>query len=180
MSLQHLDSDYNPCENITYIHQSTWKPSNYNTNIKCFYFVNNNYDQIFLVSFILILIHMGTYLMQYPLHAKFFLNFIDMKPKLKFEDIKEEWINRERIPIVEPGYIGGLPILLYFVVNAILHGIYIFIKLVLVLLTKGAYFGHPNDEFRDTTFQEFNSSEHIIEMGFFAHSILSALIVKLY
>ena len=167
--------DVYPCQNISNVGNSGWEPSPIDKQIICIYFKENDYLQAFIIALFLIYIHMGTYFMQYPLHAGFYYNLISFKLKCNIDDIKHEWKNREKLKN-QPGYVGGVPVLFYFIVTAILHIIYIVIKILLVASTEV----DPNSNFYKESFSDFNSGLRIIGMGFFIHSVISALIVILY
>ena len=164
--------DVNPCQNITDVDRSGWEISGYDPKIFCIYLKENDYLQSFIIALFLIYIHMGTYFVQYPLHAGFYYNLMSMKLRCSIDDMIQEWKHRERIQN-QVGFIGGLPVLFYFIVNAILHVIYISIKMILITLPV-----HPNKNFKKMTFGEFNAGARIIGMGFQIHSIISALIVE--
>ena len=165
-------TNFNSCMNITDVTRSSWDRID-DSQIFCIYFVDNDYIQVFYIALCIVYIHMGSYFMQYPLHAGFYYNLMSIKPRCSIDDMIQEWKHREKIRN-QIGYIGGVPVLFYLIVTALLHITYISVKIALIASPEL----RSNTIFINQTFREFNSGLRIIVMAFFVHSLVSAIIVE--
>ena len=149
------------------------KCSNLSNELFCYEFKKNNFNQVFVIALVFMLLHAGFYFLEYP---TFFQYSDAMETTRNNGGNLQDYIldfqnNLDFEKFVLENNFGGLSTNLYIILNGILSSIY-FVSKILFYATDNSALNKIHITFEDLQFKNWVNAEYLILLYLFIHSCL--------